>query len=261
MADSMSKEFIQRLEDRLELLGKPLLFFGETDSSNQRLKELALSGATHGTCVWADYQTKGRGRLGRQWQAAAGKSLLFSLLLKQDIDPRNMFVFTALAGLAICQVLKAYGIDAQIKWPNDIFVNGLKLCGMLSEIVKDGLIIGIGVNVNQDEAEMSDLSGVSLKMLDGKNWSREDLLVNVLNQFSSGYLKWQQSPYAWHSDYIGSSWLIGKTVVVQDGVNRQDGEVETIGMDGHLLLRGKDGDRLKVSYGDVSLLAIDGKYK
>lgn len=255
-------DVVKQLEPRLEGLGKPLIYAASLGSTNTALKQMAAKGQAHGTCLLTDYQTNGRGRMDRHWQARAGSSLLFSLLLRPQADIARMFVFTALAGLAICNALDEYGVNAQIKWPNDVFVQGLKLCGMLSEINKDGsLVIGIGVNVNQETGDMAGLPGISLKMATNKQWSRQDLLVFILNNFTACYCQWQQAPCAWHAAYIERSWLLGKSVVVREGENILNGYALTVAMDGALLLELDDGRRHKLSHGDVSVLAIDGKYK
>jgi BirA family biotin operon repressor/biotin-[acetyl-CoA-carboxylase] ligase len=122
-------------------LGRPRLHLRETDSTNLRARDLAAAGAAHGTLVTAGAQTAGRGRQGRTWTAPAGRALLFSLVLR---DPPRMLPLAA--GVAVASVA---GDEAQVKWPNDVLVRGLKVAGILVEGRPQAgwAVLGIGMNV------------------------------------------------------------------------------------------------------------------
>ncbi len=137
----------------MTVLGRPRLHLRETDSTNERARELAETGAPHGTLVTAAAQTAGRGRQGRRWEAPAGSALLCSLLVRRFDD-----LLSLRAGLAVADVA---GSDALVKWPNDILVHGRKVAGVLVEgRPQDGwAIVGIGVNVAVDVAALG--AGVS----------------------------------------------------------------------------------------------------
>ena len=136
-------------------IGKEIIHKEITGSTNLDIKELAMNGAEEGTVVQADMQTAGRGRRGRSWVSEKGDSLLFSVLLRPDIAPDKASQITLLMALAVTKVLReSYGIAAMIKWPNDIVINGKKVCGILTEMYPgmDGkyfIIVGCGINVGQ----------------------------------------------------------------------------------------------------------------
>ena len=125
-----------------------------TDSTSNDISRLALGGASEGTIVTADMQTAGKGRRGRSWESTAGTSLLFSLLLRPRLEPDTAPQITLLMAMAVTKAVRQLtGLDAYIKWPNDVVVNGKKVCGILTEMqLKDGgidfVVVGTGVNVN-----------------------------------------------------------------------------------------------------------------
>ena len=181
-----------------ETVGEKLLVFDEVGSTNDVLRELTGEGsAADGTVVVSDSQTAGRGRLGRKWVSPRGVNLYLSALFRPDIPARQSPVFTFLASCALVEVFSGYGVDAEIKWPNDILVGGRKISGVLTELGASGgsvdyLVIGIGVNLNLTgefiRGEMEDISEktTSLSILLGEDVSRERFcaeLVNVLDRF------------------------------------------------------------------------------
>lgn len=148
---------MNQLQDGLHTkrLGKNILFFYEVDSTNNLAKELAMYGAHEGTVVIAETQTRGRGRLDREWVSPTG-GLWFSIILRPKLRPAEAVKLTFVAGLAVAEVLsRTFGLKAEVKWPNDILVNGRKICGILTEMSTTGetvnfVVVGIGVNANFD---------------------------------------------------------------------------------------------------------------
>ena len=140
-----------------ERLGTPRVHLRRTDSTNERAKELALSGAPHGTLVTAGEQTAGRGRQGRTWTAAPGEALLMSIVLR-ELRP----TLPLGAAVAICEALP---VECAIKWPNDIWVDGRKLAGILVEgRPQEGwAVLGIGLNVST-RAFPPELSGIATSL-------------------------------------------------------------------------------------------------
>ncbi len=245
-------------------LGRPLLFYESIESTNLKLKELALTGQPHGTCCVANFQSAGRGRMQRPWVAPPGSSLLFSILLRPNLPLSQLFVFSALAALSICLTLEERGLHPQLKWPNDIYLQGRKLCGILSESAGAGgfLVTGMGINVNQEAHQLTNLGqpAISLKAASGQAWRREDLLAGILNQLSMLYSDWQRDSKLWLPLYQARSWLLGKQVLVQDGNRQFAGLAVAVRADGALLLQmGKE--TMALNHGDVSVLAIDGQAK
>ena len=129
-------------------------FFSLIDSTNEEAKRRARAGAETGSVFAADYQSGGKGRLGRRWESAKGESLLFSLLLKKPLLPENLGLLPLLSGVAVCRTLREdLGLDARIKWPNDVLLGSRKVCGILAESGSgpDGLwaVVGMGLNLSQ----------------------------------------------------------------------------------------------------------------
>ena len=165
-----------------------LLHLHKVDSTNTYLKT-HRAGLPHGTVVYADSQTAGRGRYDRRWISDNG-GLYFSVLLT---PPYNPFLpnLTQLMALSICQALEQFSLTPIIKWPNDVQVNGQKISGILSEAVFDknvfqAVVLGVGINVGQDNLHHVGQPATSLKAL-GVQTTRETVLENVLHFFWQGY--------------------------------------------------------------------------
>ena len=139
------------------MLGEPLLRFEELDSTNNYAREIAAEGASEGTAVLARQQTAGRGRLGRSWVSPAGAGLYLSVILRPEVAPAQASLITLAAAIAVAETLRLdYRTPADIKYPNDILVEGRKLCGILVESAIEGgrllyVVAGIGVNLRQRE--------------------------------------------------------------------------------------------------------------
>jgi BirA family biotin operon repressor/biotin-[acetyl-CoA-carboxylase] ligase len=135
-------------------LGQVLHCREELASTNDLAKQLAEEGASHGEVVVAERQTAGRGRRGRAWISPAGKNLYFSAVLRPELPPHRAPELTLVASVALCHAVRRAGVDASIKWPNDLVVGGRKVCGILTEMAADPdrvqwVVIGAGVNLNQ----------------------------------------------------------------------------------------------------------------
>ena len=133
--------------------GKTVHFARETDSTNLWIKRLAKEGASEGTLALAEFQSAGRGRLGRSWEVPEGTSVMMSILLRPKFEPQYAPTLTLVMGMAVAKAVKNLGFDVSIKWPNDVVVSHKKICGILTEMgVRDGKIdyavIGVGINVN-----------------------------------------------------------------------------------------------------------------
>lgn len=169
------------------------LYFRELDSTQSIIKKLAQQNAPEGVVAITDVQLSGRGRRGRSWSNSDGKNLLFSMLLRPLLRPGDVQLLNLAAGIAVRNVLKnEYGIEAELKWPNDILVQNRKICGILSEAAGEPdriyyAITGIGLNVNMREEDMSDaISDTAASMFteSGKEYSRPLILARILQSFS-----------------------------------------------------------------------------
>jgi len=210
---------------KAELLSKRLrnnlYFYGSTDSTSTRLKALAKAGAEEGTAVAADSQTEGRGRLGRSFLSEKGRGVYMSVLLRPDCGVESALSLTASSAVAVCRALERFGVSADIKWVNDLFINGKKICGILCESALDTdgrllyAVIGIGINVLGSEfpEELRGIAG-SVESQCGKAISREELCDAVYDELWKMYLDWQKDSACCLNDYRRRCFIIGKSVRV-----------------------------------------------
>lgn len=165
----------------------------EVDSTNIELKRQAEAGAKEGTLLIAERQLKGKGRQGRPWDSPKGSSIAMSFLLKPELTPEKAARLTLVTALAVSRAVeKVTGLKALIKWPNDLVINGKKICGILTEMSTGAegvryVVVGIGMNVNI-EAFREDLPyATSLRIEGGRSYSREALIDKILSEFSVYY--------------------------------------------------------------------------
>ena len=247
-----------------EIVGEKLFVYGEVGSTNDVLRELIGDGlASDGAVVVSDSQTAGRGRFGRKWFSPAGRNLYLSALFCPEISPQKFSVFTFLASCALVEVFSGYGVDAAIKWPNDILVDGKKISGVLTELgTSDGsvdyLVIGIGVNLNWPEEfirrEMEDVSEktTSLSALLGEEVSRESFCAELINALDRFYGEFRRSGTREIVDIWTERWgFLGKEISVDVSGEVISGVVERVDATGFLYLRTDEGDLRKVVTGDT----------
>jgi BirA family biotin operon repressor/biotin-[acetyl-CoA-carboxylase] ligase len=179
-----------------------------------------------------DHQTSGRGRLGRQWVDAPGTSLLVSVLLKPPAE-RNPAELTLVAGLAVAQTVeRELGRPAQIKWPNDVLVNGAKVSGGLADLRDGAVVLGIGVNVNQSQLPETRLPAASLRTVDGRVRKLGPLLETLLATLREHYDTWREHGLAaLHGEISARDALRGRHVTVGEATGvalgiRDDGRLE-----------------------------------
>ena len=255
-------DLLSRLDDA-RVIGRDIRVFESTTSTNDVIEKLAHDGVKEGVVVLAESQTRGRGRLGRQWMSPAGKGLWFSVLLRPDLPPQATTQLTVASATALRRALAAEtGLRPEIKWPNDILLSGKKVCGILTELSAEVdrvkyVILGIGVDVNLNTAdfpaELRD-SATSLKAELGKALSRAELAVEILRQLDADYAKIIAGGFA----AIADEWeehctTIGRQVTIRAGDREVRGRAESLGEDGALLVRTEHGHLERVVGGDVTL--------
>jgi BirA family biotin operon repressor/biotin-[acetyl-CoA-carboxylase] ligase len=176
--------------------GRPYTFVERCASTQRVLPEDAAEGAV----VAADEQTEGRGRLGRRWEAPAGTSLLFSLLLRPPIETARWPELSVVAGRAVAEAIAdVTGLAPTVKHPNDVLVDGRKVAGVLAEAAEGRVILGIGVNVSQTTAQLpvvARLPPTSLAVESGGAPNRAELLAAILERLERGYDAWVNRPAA-----------------------------------------------------------------
>jgi BirA family biotin operon repressor/biotin-[acetyl-CoA-carboxylase] ligase len=145
-----------------DFIGKEIIYKEIVDSTNSYAFKLALDGASEGTCVLADAQKAGRGRLNRVWFSPAGENLYLSVILKPHVHPSNVYPITFISSLAVYDTVETItGIKPTLKWPNDLLINGKKMCGTLIELSTEAdmvkfVVVGIGLDINMKEKEISE---------------------------------------------------------------------------------------------------------
>ena len=155
--DALTEPEIRSFLHPVERVGRMLFCYDQVDSTNTRVKQLALEGAQDGTVVVANCQTAGRGRMNRVFQSPRDQGIYLTALLRPQLPPDRLMMVTAMAGVAVCEAVEQIcGVRPGLKWPNDPVLNGKKLCGILTELSLEGesgrlqyLAVGIGVNVGQ----------------------------------------------------------------------------------------------------------------
>jgi BirA family biotin operon repressor/biotin-[acetyl-CoA-carboxylase] ligase len=242
------------------IIGRECIYQPETGSTNEEARRLAEQGACEGTVVICDFQIAGRGRLDRRWEAPRGSSLLFSLVFRPDLSASEAAQLTMVCGLAILDAVReTSGLDAGLKWPNDIVRRDAKLGGVLTELEVSAqdvvyAVVGIGLNVNVDPSELPGnllLPATSISHELGYRVERLPMLQALLRSIDVRYqaLRSGRSP---HQDWAAHLVTIGKPVRLA-GVGDADvvGIAEDVGSDGALLVRLPEGTLVRVLSGDV----------
>jgi BirA family transcriptional regulator, biotin operon repressor / biotin---[acetyl-CoA-carboxylase] ligase len=205
--------------------------FGEVESTNDSLRDLAARGAREGTVVVAEAQRRGRGRLGRPWFSPPGLNLYASVLFRPALRADELLAFSFIASLALVDAIEAQGVPAEIKWPNDVLVRGKKVAGTLVDggvcgAAVDYVILGIGLNVNITNAALRDALGsaahfaTSLSEVLGHEVDRNELLAAWLDRVAAWHLRWkQEGTAALQKAWSDRDILTGRRVQVRgDGV-------------------------------------------
>ena len=243
--------------------GKTVHFARETDSTNLWIKRLAKEGASEGTLALAEFQSAGRGRLGRSWEVPEGTSVMMSILLRPKFEPQYAPTLTLVMGMAVAKAVKNLGLDVSIKWPNDVVVSHKKICGILTEMgVRDGKIdyavIGVGINVNIKEfpEEMAD-KATSLYLESGKEFDRSQIPGLVMEAFEKYYEKFAAtcdlSGLKEEYESILANYNQPVRVLAKEPY---EGVARGITDGGELLVEKTDGTIVAVSAGEVSVRGL-----
>jgi BirA family biotin operon repressor/biotin-[acetyl-CoA-carboxylase] ligase len=229
-------------------------------STNDTAKELYKKGLSEEAVILAEEQSAGRGRMDREWVSPAKKNILMSLLLKPSIEIERVYTLTlALAVSVTDAVNKITGLSAMIKWPNDIYLNGKKLGGILTEFGAKGLnvdyvILGLGLNVNWCPEDGALFPSTSLWMESSRELSRNKLIASVLLQYNEIYQNILAGDLEnFHEKCNERSLVTGNKVSINTEGEIIEGQVSGIDIDGALLVREQNGNIRKVLNGDVSL--------
>jgi BirA family biotin operon repressor/biotin-[acetyl-CoA-carboxylase] ligase len=242
---------------KTKCIGKNVLAFERVASTNDNAYELANSGAKEGTVVVSEEQSEGKGRLGRSWISPPYKGIYMSIILRPDILPLDAPKITLIATLSVCRsISEMTSLLSFIKWPNDVIINGRKVCGILTEMNAEVdrinfLIAGIGVNVNTDRSCLPKEAS-SIKEEFGIRISRIELMRLIMIRFDEYYEVFQRKGFGTIlSEIKRLSYSLGKRVRVHYLDRFIEGHVQDIDKDGALILRLDNGFIERISAGDL----------
>jgi BirA family biotin operon repressor/biotin-[acetyl-CoA-carboxylase] ligase len=248
---------------KTKVIGRDIRVFKETASTNDIVEKLARDGAPEGVVVFAEAQTKGRGRLGRKWSSPARKGLWFSVLLRPKLTPQETTQLIVASATALARAIRqATGVLPQIKWPNDILIRGRKVAGILTELTAEldrvkHVVLGVGVDVNIAAGDFpADLRklATSLKIESGESLDRAELAAVILRELDRDYARITAGKFG----DIANEWeaqcaTLGSNVTIHLGDRTIRGQAEALDDDGTLLVRTQHGRLERIIGGDVIL--------
>lgn len=254
------------LKEKLKnnLLGGHITYYRETESTNDDAFLLALQGAGEGVAVLADAQSKGKGRYARTWHSPPGKNIYLSIILRPPVALDETPRIPILAGVTAAETIEYFCAGRVfLKWPNDVLLDGKKICGILSQLkVVDEktyfIVLGIGINVNIKADEFPHelkTSATSMFMQTGAFFKREDIIIIFFENLEKWYKKLLQNGF----EEIKSAWLkktdmVGKKVIINCSSDRISGRVQGIDDNGSLVLVNKQNETISVCAGDATLV-------
>ncbi len=251
-----------------EFVGKEVHSFAIIDSTNNEAKRLAEAGAKHGTLVISEQQNGGKGRRGRNWASPAGNGIWMTLILRPELEPIKASMLTLVAAMAVRDAIidVCDNAECQIKWPNDIVINGKKICGILTEMSADPdsinyVVVGIGINVNT-ESFPDDIAKVatSIRCEVKHSVRRSSIIVNFEKAFEKYYARFikTQDLSLIKDEYNKVLVNIGRTVKIIEKNNEYTGKALGIDETGCLLVEREDGTVEEVLSGEVSVRGVYG---
>ncbi len=262
LASAPDKLFPHEIQFNLKakILGKEVIHYDSIGSTMDVAFELAMKGSLEGTVVCAENQTKGRGRLGRDWVSPKGKGIYLSIILRPRLTPNEAAQLTLLSAVAVSEAIKKVcGVAASIKWPNDLLINNKKVAGILMESSAQMdnvrfVVLGLGLNVNTALNHLPPNS-TSLKQVTGKQISRVHLIQEILQHLEKWYdiLKAKGFPpvlVRWKE----LSSTLGRRVRIVDPSGAIEGEAIGLDAQGGLMIRNESGIAVKRMTGDVVLI-------
>ncbi|MBM6920608.1 biotin--[acetyl-CoA-carboxylase] ligase [Phocea massiliensis] len=242
---------------------KEIHVYKEVDSTNTVAKQLANAGAPDGVLVAAEHQTAGRGRMGRQFYSPKENGVYFSVMRRLPFPAEVTTLVTSAAAVAVCRAIQSlYGIEAQIKWVNDVYIAGKKVCGILTEAsmnfehqTLDYVVVGIGVNVTAQEypPELASII-TSLDQHTSEPIDRSQLIAAIVNELED--FCENLSARTFLPEYRARSFLIGQPIRVISPMQTYEAKAIEIDDDGHLVVQTADGTTKTVNSGEVSVRPV-----
>ena len=246
-----------------EAIGHPFLWVEETGSTNEDMKRMAEEGACHGTVLCAGHQTNGKGRRGRNWDSPKGDNIYLSILLRPDLEPVHASMLTLLGALAVAEAVEeTAGAKCRIKWPNDLVLDGKKVCGILTEMSSgmEGIryiIVGIGINVNRSifPEEIAHMAGAIEPV-----GTKEEMIASLLSHFEKKYQIFleHRSLKPFLEEYNRRLISIGQQVQILSGDQVWIRTCLGINEGGALIVKDEDGVTEEIISGEVSVRGLYG---
>ena len=255
----MDKKILEQyLDQKLNIT-----IFDELDSTNNYLKKIGSQGEKENQLVVAQSQTNGRGRMGRSFYSPDGTGIYFSLLLHPEFSAEKSLFLTVMAAVSVAETVMKYNKnDVKIKWVNDVYIDGKKVCGILTEgainsyKMLDYAVVGIGINVIAPENGFpDDIQDTATSIFPGKTEEniKEKIISELVNRFFKMYNGFDSNYIERYKEY---SYLIGKEINIISGENKRQATVIDITDDCHLLVKNENDEIEEISSGDVSVRVI-----
>ena len=248
---------------KTRVIGRDIRVFGQTTSTNDVVEKLARDGVKEGVVVFAESQAKGRGRLGRKWVSPAQKGLWFSVLLRPPIRPELITRLTIASATALARAIRRQTeLRPEVKWPNDILINGKKAAGILTELSAEldtvkYVILGIGLDVNLTATDFPpDVKKIatSLRIEQGHPLDRAALAATVIHELDEDYARATTGAFETLADeWESQCTTLGRNVTIHVGDRTIRGRAESLDAGGALLVRTVHGHLERISGGDVIL--------
>ncbi|MDL2246181.1 biotin--[acetyl-CoA-carboxylase] ligase [Methanobrevibacter sp. OttesenSCG-928-K11] len=246
-----------------EMFGENIYVYDEVMSTNTLAKFFAEQNFEEGTVIISEKQTKGRGRSGKKWESPLG-GIWLSLILRPHVDPSKASLITLATGVAVANTIKSFDIDnVEIKWPNDILINGKKVSGVLTEAVAklntiEYIVVGVGIDANLDIDTMPrDLQEDSTSLSNelNKNVDEVEVIIKFLEEFEKVFIEFSGEKYEdILKEWRRESYSIGKYVNIQEPFgNSFDGYIVGINKEGVLIVEKADGTLQKVLSGEYTI--------
>ena len=246
------------------IIGKKILYFETIESTNNYAKKIALE-ELDGTLIISEEQTKGRGRVGKQWHSKSGEGVWMSIILKPGMIPQKAPFITLIAGASIVKALNKLGVETFIKWPNDIIINNKKVAGILTELSTEVdkinyIVLGIGINTKtmKFSQEISEIATSLHK--EGYEISRVDIVKSILEEFEKLYLQYVNENVRKETLSICRKYsaIIGKDIYLIKEDEKELVRCLDINDDGNLIVRNENNIIQEIISGEISIRGVKG---
>ena len=246
-----------------DIIGQNIIHFNTLESTNDYLKQVG-NDVVEGTVVISEEQTKGKGRLGRVWESKVGDGIWMSIILKPDIMPYKAPFITLIAGASVVKALNNLGVNAQIKWPNDIIINNKKICGILTELSAEierinYVVLGIGMNVKNEDFDSELKNKATSLYKEGYELHRVDIVKEIFYQFELLYKKYLDNDKEEVLKICrDNSAILNKDIYIIRNDEKELVKCIDINEEGNLVVKNSSGQVKEIISGEVSIRGVKG---